>query len=50
MNFKRRKAGFMLTVMMVLTATASIASGQDRDKGWFNDTTTTKPLLERGER
>jgi hypothetical protein len=36
-NIKSGKAGFVLTVMMALTATASIASGQDRDKGWFND-------------
>ncbi len=35
MNFKRRKAEFVLAVMMASTAMASVASGQD--KGWFND-------------
>lgn len=48
MHLIRRKAGIVLAVMMALTATASIASGQDRDKVWFND--HDKPLLERGER
>ena len=31
--------------MMALTATASIASGQDRDKGWFNDHDHDKTLV-----
>lgn len=45
MNLKRRKAGFVLAVMMALTMTASIASGQDRDKGWFNDHDRDKTLV-----
>jgi len=45
MNFKRRKAEFVLAVMMALTATASVASGQDRDKGWFNDKDKDRTLV-----